>query len=259
MENRKEIFEKLEDYFALPVASIVYDNEYDIEKVDLERLDCFFSNFKHNQAAIILHGEGGNPITATDMAITLRQQFHKKLVALVPECASSSMGYLWLISNNAFFNSNTVATQMNTFFKHNGEWISAIEGLTHPEAIVRENSKIIHDIDFKRLENILLRPDSIMGGNLPTDKSERDELLEIIFFQTCKREKHDYPLTITKLKEMNFRVEQTPRIINDLLVRYVDFAKAEILLNKKRFVIESKTDSISRYPEDSDFHISYNK
>ena len=92
------------------------------------------------------------------------------------------------------------------------------------------------------------RKDAIISGKLPKDPTDKRLFLENVFERTHKRKNHDYPLTIRKLQEFHFNIEVPKPTISDLLDRYVNSAKADILANQKRVLFETKTESIARSP-----------
>jgi len=252
MVSRREILTELEKELSCPVAAIVYHDKYEISNGDEKYVSAFFSEFKTNNVALILHGTGGYPPSALEMAILLRKKF-KKIISLVPERAASAMSYIWLISNKAYFCSDTVATQVNISFNPGTGWVLPKNNLNHPNQLIQEAAKTYFKCDYSILENILLMKDSILGGELPKDARDRSLFIENLFESTHKKDCHTYPLTIRKLQDFHFNVERPNTRITNLLSEYVDSAKADILANQKRSLFETKRESIATFPTDADF------
>ena len=240
MTSRMDILTELEKELYCPVGSIVYHDESDIKWGDWERIVDFFNNFtKKENLALILHGEGGHPIGASKIALYLRQIFNRKLITLIPEKAASAMSYIWLVSNEAWFCSNTVATQINIVFHNGRTWICPKEHLRDDDTVTGDISKLCYDTDYNLLKKILYRKDTIMGGRL-SKQTEPDLFIDNIFERTHKRDTHDYPLTIKTLQDYGFNIKKPEIKVERLLKDYVNSAKADILGNKKSYLCETK-------------------
>jgi len=127
------------------------------------------------------------------------------------------------------------------------------DNLQNTNSDIQETSKICYNCDYKILENILKNKNALLGGRLPEDEGVRRGFIDNLYEYSHKGKRHDQPLTIRKLQDFGFNIEKSPDYISKLLSAYVDSAKAEILSNQKRVLFETKSETISRYPQDSDF------
>lgn len=253
MNNRRDILNEIEDILDCPVGSIVYHDKYEIESGDEDVVARLFREFKGDKAAVILQGNGGFPQSALAMAITLKQKFPKKLITLIPEVAASSMSYLWLVSDKAYFGSNTAASQINICFNPGGGYVAPKDHLCNPDLNISQTAKTCFNADYQILETILSLSNCLLAGGAPKDPTERKAFIENLFEMTHKRDEHQHPITIRKFKDNKFNIEEPDKHMTELLNNYVDDAKGEILNHKKRLLVETKIESVSQWVKEGDF------
>jgi len=246
---RKNILLALEKKLACPVAAIVYHDDFEIMQSDETHVAGFFDEFNSDKVAIILHGMGGHPLSGLGMAMTLRKKFDK-MSSLVYDKAASAMNYLWLISNEAYFCSDRIMTQMDFKFNAGSGLRPSREYLNDPNEQARTSAQIFMQKEPEILASILSLPYSLLGGQLSNDPADVERFLSEVFGINGQGE-HNSPFTIPELRGFGLNVGKPDETVSLLLGRYMTSANIGLCKNGNRALLET-IDNYIELPQDGE-------
>ncbi len=245
-DERKELIQKLRNLLQYPIFLLVYKENEEVSKVEVEYIRRALEEIDESRGVIILEGDGGEIGPTIDIALFLRQRFLDRMVVIVPNKISSSLAYIILLSNEILGSSTSYLTQFDFTFTEGNRTYRAPKEINHNDPIISEIAKHLYNSSIELLEKILERPYSILKDKLPKGYvHKRNKLVEIA--DVCmRRNEHSDLIKLDKLKEIGFNIKELDKSDNIIKIskELVDLAKKEIEQRGKRVCIEIEDYSV---------------
>ncbi len=201
---------KLEELTGRRTIAIIYNPEYEegIMEGDENFLMCAIQQEtkfqKLNNCNVILSGSGGDFRTALLMSYLLRNKL-AYYSCFVPSVAGSSMCYLILHANKLIMGKESLLTQIDPIFEHDGESYRALKQLSSP---IKELSNKAHDIwqfVYGQLEKLLSHKHSLLGSR----KVNLGDLSPLIYLFMGK-ECHEDGVRYQEISRLNLNLDLAP-------------------------------------------------
>lgn len=240
MDPAEELTTKLEKIFGKRVISIMYNPEKKegVQEGDeicivsaLEKEDSFE---KLGRCVVVLNGSGGDFKTALLISYLLRKKI-SYYTCFVPTVAGSSLCYLILHSNKLMFGQNSLLTQIDPIFEHEGESYRAIKRLDDQNKEIRDKAHDVFNYVFGQLNRLLSHKYSLLN----LKKVELGDLSPIIYMFMGK-DYHEDGVRYEELKKLNINLELVSEDTIQIGKKLINECRNKLFEEDKRLIVQTK-------------------
>lgn len=242
--KRKILTTKLESIFSKRVISIIYNpaieegilpgDEYKLR----DALNRINQNEIFDKSVIILGGSGGDFKTAILMSHLLRNRF-SYYSCFVPFVAGSALCYIILHSNKLIFGRNSLLTQIDPLFEHEGDFYRAIKNLSNSDPEIYQKSHTVFWEVNGHLTRLLSHRYSLLNRSKtnPEDTISTKEIIPITDIFMGK-ENHEDGVRYSELDNVNINLELADDILVELGTGLMKECQSELAKENARVLIQ---------------------
>ena len=230
---REELISKLEETFQKKVIWLVYNPYKEIEKGDEVYIKWVIKKENFSNCILILSGSGGDFETALLMSYILRNNINY-YACFIPSVAGSSLCYIILHSNKLIMGRNSLLTQIDPLFEHEGDQYRAIKHLDDDKIIIHNKSHDVFNYVFEKLKCLLSYKQSLLKC-----REVKLGYISPIIYLFMGKEYHDSGVRYHELSKLNINLELVEEDIINIGKKLIRECRRELEIEKNRLVIQT--------------------
>jgi hypothetical protein len=206
MEQKvRENLAKLKTTFdGRDIICLVYsqDNPEGIKLADVQFMNVLLKQTKINNPLLLLHGHGGDMIPSVMMPHLLHKKVSNYKV-YIPIICCSGLCYTIFKAQEVIVTKDTVITQIDPIFVHNGETLRAIKHLHSPDSEIKDMARDVFDVAQTNVKELTTPPSIFKFKTMEPGEFAHHESLVGYFMN---KKDHEAKISMKELKEIEVNI-----------------------------------------------------